>query len=173
MKNTQDTLLGFVLNLFVSLPEPRRRHCRVYPLEMLLFCAMATFITGRKSFYDMNAFAEVYKNLLIELFGVSSTPSHDTFARIFRILDKKLFALCLQKFSEKIGDIMARHVVAIDGKTCRRARDAARKAAHIISAWSPGEKLTPGVCMVGEKSNEIPAVPELLDLLGATLKGRL
>ena len=119
MKNTQDTLLGFVLNLFVSLPEPRRRHCRVYPLEMLLFCAMATFITGRKSFYDMNAFAEVYKDLLIELFGVSSTPSHDTFARIFRILDKKLFALCLQKFSEKIGDIMARHVVAIDGKTCR------------------------------------------------------
>ena len=90
MKNTQDTLLGFVLNLFVSLPEPRRRHCRVYPLEMLLFCAMATFITGRKSFYDMNAFAEVYKDLLIELFGVSSTPSHDTFARIFRILDKKL-----------------------------------------------------------------------------------
>ena len=143
----------------------------MYPLEMLLFCAMATFITGRKSFYDMNAFAEVYKDLLIELFGVSSTPSHDTFARIFRILDKKLFALCLQKFSEKIGDIMARHVVAIDGKTCRRARDAARKAAHIISAWSPGEKLTPGVCMVGEKSNEIPAVPELLDLLGATLKG--
>ena len=171
MKNTQDTLLGFVLNLFVSLPEPRRRHCRVYPLEMLLFCAMATFITGRRSFYDMNAFAEVYKDLLIELFGVSSTPSHDTFARIFRILDKKLFALCLQKFSEKIGDIMDRHVVAIDGKTCRRARDAARKAAHIISAWSPGEKLTPGVCMVGEKSNEIPAVPELLDLLGATLKG--
>ena len=56
-------------------------------------------------------------------------------------------------------------------QTCRRARDAARKAAHIISAWSPGEKLTPGVCMVGEKSNEIPAVPELLDLLGATLKG--
>lgn len=47
---------------------------------------------------------------------------------------------------------MARHVVAIDGKTCRRARDAARKAAHIISAWSPGEKLTPGVCMVGEKA---------------------
>ena len=170
MKNTQDTLLGFVLNLFVSLPEPRRRHCRVYPLEMLLFCAMATFITGRKSFYDMNAFAEVYKDLLIELFGVSSTPSHDTFARIFRILDKKLFALCLQKFSEN-RDIMARHVVAIDGKTCRRARDAARKAAHIISAWSPGEKLTLGVCMVGEKSNEIPAVPELLDLLGATLKG--
>ena len=103
MKNTQDTLLGFVLNLFVSLPEPRRRHCRVYPLEMLLFCAMATFITGRRSFYDMNAFAEVYKDLLIELFGVSSTPSHDTFARIFRILDKKLFALCLQKFSEKSG----------------------------------------------------------------------
>ena len=119
----------------------------------------------------MNTFAEVYKDLLIELFGVSSTPSHDTFARIFRILDRKLFALCLQKFGEKIGDIMARHVVAIDGKTCRRARDAARKAAHIISAWSPGEKLTPGVCMVGEKSNEIPAVPELLDLLGATLKG--
>lgn len=53
MKNTQDTPLGFVLNLFLSLPEPRRRYCRVYPLEMLLFCAMATFITGRKSFYDM------------------------------------------------------------------------------------------------------------------------
>ena len=47
---------------------------------------------------------------------------------------------------------MPRHVVAIGGKTCRRARDAARKAAHIISAWSPGEKLTPGVCMVEKKA---------------------
>ena len=56
MKNTQDTPLGFVLNLFLSLPEPRRRYCRVYPLEMLLFCAMATFITGRKSFYDRRYF---------------------------------------------------------------------------------------------------------------------
>ena len=163
---------GVRSNLFISLPEPRRRHCRVYPLEMLLFCAMATFITGRKSFHDMNAFAEVYKDLLIELLGVSSTPSRDTFARIFGILDRKLFALCLQKFSEKTGDIMARHDIAIDGKTCRRARDAARKAAHLISisTWSPGEKLTLGVCMVEEKSNEIPAVPELPDLLGTTLK---
>ena len=101
MKNTQDTLLDFVLDLFISLPEPRRRHCRLHPLEMLLFCAMATLITGRKSFYDMSAFAEVYQDLLIELFGVSAPPSHNIFARIFRILDRKLFALCLQKFSEK------------------------------------------------------------------------
>ena len=91
----------------------------------------------------MDTFAGVNTDLFIELFGVSSTPSHDTFARIFRILDKKLFALCLQKFSEKIDDIMARHVVAIDGKTSRRARAAPRKAAHIISAWSLGEKLLP------------------------------
>ena len=96
---------------------------------------MATLITGRKSFYDMSAFAEVCRDLLIELLGVSATLSHDTFARIFRILDRKLFALCLQKFSEKIGDVMARHVVATDGKTYRRAGDAARKAAHIVSAW--------------------------------------
>ena len=111
------------------------------------------------------------KDLLIELFGVSPMPSHDTFARIFRILDRKFFAVCLQKFSEKIGDIMARHVAAVDGKTCRRARDAARKATRIISAWSPGEKLTLGVRMDGGKSNELSAVPELPDLLGTTLKG--
>ena len=61
--------------------------------------------------------------------------------------------------------------LTIDGKTCRRARDAARKAAHIISAWSLGEKLTLGVCMVEEKGNELSAVPELPDLLGTTLKG--
>ena len=58
---------------------------------------MAAFITGKKSFYDMNAFAEVNKDLLIELSGVSATPSHDTFIRIFRVLDKKIFALCLHK----------------------------------------------------------------------------
>ena len=103
MKNTQDTLLVFVQNLFSSLPETRRRNCQVYPLEMLLFCAMATFTTGRKSFYDMDTFAGVNTDLLIELFGVSSTPSHDTFTRIFGILNRKLFVLCLQKFSEKSG----------------------------------------------------------------------
>ena len=90
MKNTQDTLPDFVLNLFPSLPEPLRRHCRVYPLEMLLFCTMAAFLTGKKSFYGMNTFSGENKDLLIELFGVSATPSHDTFTRIFRILDCKL-----------------------------------------------------------------------------------
>ena len=106
---------------------------------MFLSCAMAAFLTGKKSFYDMSTFAGVNKDLLIELSGVSATPSHDTFTRIFRILDRKLSALCLQKLSGKIGDIMARHVVAIDGKTCGRARE----AAHIIRAWSPGEKTLP------------------------------
>ncbi len=50
MKNTQDTLLVFVQNLFSSLPETRRRNCQVYPLEMLLFCAMATFHHRQKIF---------------------------------------------------------------------------------------------------------------------------
>ena len=166
MKNTQDTLLGFVLNLFISLPEPRRRHCQVYPLEMLLFCAMVAFITGRKSFYDMNAFAEVYKDLLIELFGVSSTPSHDTFTRIFSILDRKPFALCLQKFSEKNGDIMARHVVAINEKTCRKARDADRKAAHIIRAWSPGENSLPESAWLRKKAMKFQRFRSLLIFWG-------
>ena len=151
MKNTQDTLLDFVLDPFIIFLRRGTGIAGLYPLGMLFFCTMAAFLTGKKSFYDMNTFAGVNKELLIELFDVSATPSHDTFTRIFRILDRKPFALCLQKFSGKIGDIMARHVVAIDEKTCRRARDAAGKAAHIISAWS----LTPGGCMVEERSNTI------------------
>ena len=99
-------------------------------------------------------------------------PSHDTFSRVFRLLDPVKFHACflvfMQKFSETIQG-----VIAVDGKTLRRSFDRASKksALHLVSAWAANQRLVLGQFAVDGKSNEITAVPKLLELL--SLKGAI
>lgn len=93
-------------------------------------------------------------------------PSHDTFGRVFARIDPKQFEECflnwVRSFNEKITE-----VIAIDGKTLRRSHDAAtgNKALHMVSAWAEETQLVLAQVAVDEKSNEITAIPELLQLL--------
>jgi hypothetical protein len=93
-------------------------------------------------------------------------PSHDTFGRVFARIDPQQFEQCflswVQSLNEKISG-----VVAIDGKTVRRSHGRARgkKALHLVSAWASEAPLVLGQVAVEEKSNEITAIPELLELL--------
>ena len=102
----------------------------------------------------------------------NGTPSHDQLGLIFGALDAQAFQTCFIAWTQASSGAIA-GVVAIDGKTVRRSFDRAgnKGAIHLVSAWSSRQKLVLGARAVDEKSNEITAIPELLDLLA--IKGAI
>ena len=100
------------------------------------------------------------------------TPSHDTFSRVFRLLDPKPFETCLTIFVQCFAKGL-QGVVAVDGKTLRSSfgHAAGKSPLHMVHAWSAERRLRLGQMAVNGKSNEVTAVPKLLEVL--SLKGRI
>ena len=94
-------------------------------------------------------------------------PSHDTFGDVFSRLDPEQFQRCFVEWTQAVADLLPGEVVAIDGKTARRSHDkrAGRQAIHLVSAWASANTLTLGQLKTEEKSNEITAIPRLLEML--------
>ncbi len=102
---------------------------------------------------------------------LSALPSHDTFGDGFSRLDPEQFQRCFMEWTQAIADLIPGEVVAIDGKTARRSHDKrpCKEAIHLVSAWAPANTLALGQVKTEDKSDEITAVPRLLELL--ELKG--
>ena len=94
-------------------------------------------------------------------------PSHDTFRRVFAVLDAEQFRTRFVEWMKAVHEKTERQIVPIDGKTLRRSHDKAlgKKAIHMVSAWAVENQLVLGQVKVDDKSNEITAIPQLLDLL--------
>ncbi len=94
-------------------------------------------------------------------------PSDDTFGAVFSRLDPDQFQSCFMEWTKQIAQLAQGEVVAIDGKTVRRSHDrnSGKQAIHLVSAWATANSMTLGQVKTGEKSNEITAIPRLLDLL--------
>src|SRR3954470_21156013 len=121
----------------------------------------------------MALFGEVKEPFLRQFLRLRhGIPSHDTFSRVFRLLDPAPFEACFTRFMQRFAETL-QGVVAIDGKTLRRSFDraAGKSPLHMLHAWSADQRLLLGQLAVDGKSNEITAVPKLLDLL--SLKGRI
>ena len=97
----------------------------------------------------------------------NGVPSHDTFGDVFARLDPEQFQSCFMAWTQAIAELLPGEVVAIDGKTARRSYDRAgsKRAMHLVSAWATRNTLTLGQVRTEEKSNEITAIPQLLNLL--------
>src|SRR5205085_2552932 len=98
-------------------------------------------------------------------------PSHDTFERVFDRIQPQAFQACFREWVQAISTALAIKHVAIDGKTLRGSGSAKLGPLHLVSAWASAQHLSLGQVAVDGKSNEIPAIPALLDLLD--LKGAL
>ena len=94
-------------------------------------------------------------------------PSHDTFGRVFAMLDPVQFERCFTEWVDAVNEVMEGQVVAIDGKTVRRSHDrvVGKSAIHMVSAWASANQLILGQVKVDDHSNEITAIPQLLDTL--------
>jgi predicted transposase YbfD/YdcC len=154
-----------------GLEDPRGGNARLHNFHEILLIALCSVLCGGQGAVDMALFAEAKEPLLREfLLLKNGVPSHDTFSRLFRLLDPEQFRQAFQgfmaKFSERLDE-----VIAIDGKTLRRSFDQAssKSALHMVSAWGCEQRLVLGQIATEAKSNEITAVPKLLEML--TLKG--
>lgn len=159
------------LEFFEDLSEPRQPGKILYPLKEILLVTLCAVIGGADSFVEIAQFGkcklEFLKNLLPFAHGI---PSHDTIGAVISSLDPKEFRKCFVAWVRAIQqDIPA--LIPIDGKTVRRSMNGETRPIHIVSAWATEQNLVLGQVKTNEKSNEITAIPELLDLL--TIKGAL
>jgi predicted transposase YbfD/YdcC len=155
------------LNHFKDLPDPRQPGKVVYPLdEVLLLCLLAV-LGGAETFVDMALFGEK-KLALLRRFRPfrDGTPSHDQLGDIFATLDAGKFQQCFVSWVASLTGAAA-DVIAIDGKTLRRSyqKKGAKAPIHMVSAFAARQRLVLGQVKVAEKSNEIVAIPALLDMM--------
>ena len=148
-----------------EIPDPRVDRTKVHRLPTLLFIALCTFLTGGKSFYEMELFADAHKSWLKRGAGMVSVPSHDTFNRIFQAIKPEHFAEFLTRATDRIRKNISGEIVAFDGKTHRGTGDGLNSALHMLNAWAVKNRLVLGQLPVPDKSNEISAMPQLMDML--------
>jgi len=154
------------LNHFKDMPDPRQRGKVMYPLDEVLLLALLAVLAGADSFVEIARFGCKKRELLRRFRPfLDGTPSHDHLGDIFAALDPVHFQRCFVAWVASLIGVPA-GVVAIDGKTVRRSGGKAGKGAiHMVSAFAASQRLVLGQVKVAEKSNEIVAIPKLLDML--------
>ena len=155
------------LRHFEAMPDPRQRGKVAYPLnEILLLCLLAV-IAGADCFTDIARFGRSKLALLQRFLPFENgTPAHDHLGDIFATLDAEAFRRCFAAWvTETTG--CPPDVVAIDGKTSRRSyqKKDAKEPIHMVSAFAARQRLVLGQIKVNEKSNEITAIPALIEML--------
>lgn len=162
-----DEFLAFV-------DDPRVERTRKHSLETILVISLLAVICGADGFVGIERFAVAKESWLSEFLDLSGgVPSHDTIGRVFAALNPKSLAEAFRRWTLSVATATKEKVVAIDGKTLRRSfRRAGDNAfVHMVSAWSHANRVVLGQVKTDDKSNEISAIPALLDLI--EVKGAL
>jgi DDE_Tnp_1-associated len=165
-----------LLEIFRSIPDRRRREGKRFELATVLLYSVLAIVAGANSYRQMHEFIRVHRQRLNEAFGLRLrySPSYTGLRLIIRGVDPAALEAAFRRHASSVAPSPAgMAAVAIDGKTLRGSFDAFadRKAAHMMSALRQADQIVLGHMMVEEKSNEIPAAPELIEALG--LKGCL
>lgn len=156
--------VGF-LACFEDLPDPRQAGKVLYPLaEILLLCLVAT-LAGAETVTDIALFGEARVGFLRRFLPFAhGTPRHDHLGDILASLDPEHFQRCFATWAASLAGV-PEGVIAIDGKTSRRTRGKGTAALHVVSAFAARQRLVLGQMKVADKSNEIVAIPKLLEIL--------
>jgi predicted transposase YbfD/YdcC len=152
---------------FVELTDPRTRKV-TYPLVNVVVIAVCAVICGADDFVGIAAWARIKKEWLAKFLDLSAgIPSHDRFNAILGAIKPAEFEQCFLSWITELHDITDGQLIAIDGKTLRRSFDTAssKAAIHMVSAWATANLISLGQVIVDAKSNEITAIPKLLEIL--------
>jgi predicted transposase YbfD/YdcC len=153
--------------IFAHVEDPRMDRTKLHRLRDIIIIAICGVICGADGWVGIEEFGKAKEDWLTELLQLpNGIPSHDTFGRVFAHLDPKQFEASFVEWVQGIsGSIQG--VIAIDGKTSRRTHDraAGKKALHLVSAWAVENRLVLAQLATEEKSNEITAIPLLLEQL--------
>jgi predicted transposase YbfD/YdcC len=155
------------LSYFKDLPDHRQAGKVTYPLDEILLFSLLAVLAGAETFVDMARFGEK-KLALLRRFRPfrDGTPAHDHLGDVFATLDAQAFQRCFVAWVAALTKTSA-EVIAIDGKTLRRSyqKKGSKEPIHMVSAFAARQRLVMGQVAVVEKSNEIVAIPALLDML--------
>jgi predicted transposase YbfD/YdcC len=156
---------------FATLTDPRVNRRKRHPLLGIVFIAVCAVVSGANDCVAMAKFGTSKRAWLEKYLDLPhGIPSHDTFTRVFAALDGKAFVACFLDWVAALHEATAGQLVAIDGKTARATLDKAKgqNPLHVVSAWAAENRLLLGQEVVDDKSNEITAIPKLLQVLELT-----
>lgn len=153
---------------FSKVTDPRKDRTKEHKLIDLIAIAICGVICGAEGWTDIENFGkskEIWLRTFLEL--PNGIPSHDTFGRVFSMIDAQQFQLAFWEWVWAVNDIIQGQIINLDGK-CLRGSDEQRlgkRAIYMVSAWAAENEIVLGQRKVDEKSNEITAIPELLKML--------
>jgi predicted transposase YbfD/YdcC len=151
---------------FDKLKDPRRPHRRLHLLQDIIVIALCAVIAGAQDWQEIETFGRKRRDWLKRILKLpNGIPSHDTFERVFDRLKPQAFQACFRNWVKAIQQSLTIKHVAIDGKTLRSSGTAKLGPLHLVSAWATAQHLSLGQVAVDAKSNEITAIPVLLELL--------
>lgn len=157
-----------IIDAFADLPDPRLDRTRLHSLSDVIVLTLCGVLCGVDNWVELERFCRAklkWFRTFLEL--PNGIPSHDTFGRVFSLLDPDAFRACFVRWVESMATLEVGDVIAVDGKSIRRALDAASGAAplHMVNAWASEAGLALGQLATDSKSNEIKAIPALLERL--------
>jgi predicted transposase YbfD/YdcC len=163
-----DGPVGRLNRHFGSLQDPRIDRQKLHNLTDIVVIAICGTICGADSWVAIERFGKAKLSWFQTFLDLpNGIPSHDTFGRVFAALDPEQFESCFIDWVQSLSEQLEGQVVALDGKMLRRSMDraSAKSPIYMVSAWADANHLVLGQLKVDEKSNEITAVPKLLDML--------
>lgn len=163
--------IGSITKYFGELQDPRTGNAKAHIFLEILIIAICAVICGADGWSDIELFGKNKKDWLKTFLRLpKGIPSHDTFGRIFAKIRPEEFQRRFIEWVQAIEKLTAGQVIAVDGKKLRRSHDqqTGKEAIYMVSAWATENQLVLGQTKVADKSNEITAIPELLQLLDIT-----
>lgn len=155
-----------ITSYFVGIVDPRLDRRRAHRLIDIIMVAICGVLCGADSWVEVEAVGtarQAWFKTFLEL--PNGIPSHDTFGRVFALLDAKQFQASFAEWMRSVASLTEGQVIAVDGKTNRRTFGTLTKALHLVSAFATANGVSLGAVATNKKSNEITAIPELLKLL--------
>ena len=153
---------------FAGLEDPRSSTQSRHTLIEMIVIAIAATLSGADGWAGVETFGkgkEAWLRSFLEL--PDGIPSHDTFGRVFALINPEQFAACFRQWSAAVAELIPDEIIAVDGKTLRRShhRGKGLAALHLVSAWATANRVVLGQVATDAKSNEITAIPRLLEWL--------
>lgn len=167
MENKEHRALKLLGEHFSKLTDPRGRQGRLHKFHDIVVIGILATICGADEWTEMEDYALSKRPFLSEILELpNGIPSHDTFGRVFGMIDPEAFRMYFNLWIKDLCDMFG-EVVSIDGKQLRGSYDTAsdKAAIYMVSAWADANNVVLGQVKVPDKSNEITAVPRLLDML--------
>ncbi|NOQ45436.1 MAG: ISAs1 family transposase [Desulfobulbaceae bacterium] len=157
-----------IITHFSNITDPRIKNKIDHKLIDIMVIAICAVICGADAWKDIELFGKAKHEWLSKFLELpNGIPSHDTFGRVFSLIAPKEFQGNFINWVQSAAEVSGGRIIPIDGKTLRRSYDSAsnKAAIHMVSAWASKSQIVLGQVKTNEKSNEITAIPELLNLL--------